>query len=70
MQMQQVQSSNVRAVGYDPASRLMRVEFSNGSTYEYDDVSGGDFDSIVSSDSIGRSLRSVTMGRSYKRVDK
>lgn len=31
-------SSNVKARGYDIASRTLRIQFTNGSTYEYDDV--------------------------------
>ncbi len=38
MQMHPITSTNVSAVGYDPASRRMRVQFSSGGTYEYSDV--------------------------------
>jgi hypothetical protein len=31
-------SDNVRAVGYDPASMTLRVQFSNGGTYDYSNV--------------------------------
>ena len=30
-----VESSHLRAVGYDPAARKMHIEFKNGSVYEY-----------------------------------
>lgn len=35
MHMQVVQSSNVHSVGYDEASRAMRVQFQAGGLYEY-----------------------------------
>jgi hypothetical protein len=31
-------SSNIHAVGYDPATMIMRVQFKNGSTYTHADV--------------------------------
>ena len=30
-----VRSSNIRSVGYDPASRTMEVEFHSGGLYQY-----------------------------------
>jgi hypothetical protein len=53
MDMQAVSSSNVAAVGYDADSRKLRVEFHNGSTYEYSDVSQETFDELVAADSVG-----------------
>ncbi|SBN61641.1 KTSC domain-containing protein [Curtobacterium sp. 9128] len=38
MQMHPITSTNVSAVGYDPSSRRMRVQFSSGGIYEYSDV--------------------------------
>jgi hypothetical protein len=38
MQMRPITSTNVSAVGYDPASRRMHVQFSSGATYEYLEV--------------------------------
>ena len=40
MRMQQVHSSNIRSVGYEPESRLLAVEFNGGRTYEYYGVPG------------------------------
>jgi hypothetical protein len=33
-----VRSSNIRSVGYDPASRTLEVEFQNGGLYRYSGV--------------------------------
>jgi hypothetical protein len=38
MQMRQVKSSNVSAVGYDDVTRAMMVTFKSGGTYLYDGV--------------------------------
>lgn len=35
MNRKPVQSSNVRSVGYDPASQVLEVEFHDGSVYQY-----------------------------------
>jgi hypothetical protein len=47
MLMHPVTSTNVSAVGYDPASRRMHVQFSSGSTYEYLDVEQALFDAML-----------------------
>lgn len=33
-----VRSTNIRSVGYDPASRTLEVEFHSGGLYQYSDV--------------------------------
>ncbi len=33
-----VRSSDIRSVGYDPASRTLEVEFNSGGVYQYSDV--------------------------------
>lgn len=38
MDMKPITSSALKAVGYDPAKRTMRVELHNGRVYDYSDV--------------------------------
>ncbi len=38
MERQPVKSSNISGVGYDPKTRLLELEFSNGRTYQFTDV--------------------------------
>lgn len=38
MKMQPVTSTNIAAVGYDPASRVVRVGFQSGGVYDYYDI--------------------------------
>lgn len=35
MQRQQVVSTSISSIGYDPASRVLEIEFTNGAVYEY-----------------------------------
>lgn len=35
---QSVTSSNLRAVGYDPITRTLEIEFQDGAVYQYDGV--------------------------------
>lgn len=65
MEMKPVVSSNIKAIGYDPATRVMAVQFANG-TYHYDDVGQEQHDAFVAAESIGshfhknfRSLKGV-----------
>lgn len=37
-QLTPIRSDALRAVGYDPASRTLTVQFASGATYEYLDV--------------------------------
>lgn len=48
-----VKSTNVKSVGYDPATRAMEVEFQNGRVYSHSNVSANDHSGLVNSSSIG-----------------
>lgn len=47
MTMHPVTSDEVRAVGYDPRTRTMRVQFLGGRTYEYDNVDPALFEQML-----------------------
>lgn len=53
MQRQAVKSSNIASVGYDPAARVLEVEFRNGGTYHYHDVAPETHAQMVANDSVG-----------------
>jgi len=38
MEMKPVKSSNIQEVGYDESTETMRVQFTNGSIYEYRNI--------------------------------
>lgn len=47
-----VSSSNLRAVGYDPTSRVLRISFHSG-TYDYFDVPPSIYDGLMNASSKG-----------------
>ena len=65
MEMINVESSNIEAVGYDEDSSTLQVEFKNGGTYQYFDVPEQFFEGLRDADSVGRYLASVIKG-SYR----
>lgn len=62
-EMQPVSSSNVAAVGYDPDSQTVYVQFLDGSTYGYKGVPEHEFENLRTASSVGSYLN-----RNYKNV--
>jgi hypothetical protein len=53
MEMIPVTSSNLKAIGYEPDSATLVIEFKNGSAYEYYDVPQFEFDGLRGASSHG-----------------
>lgn len=53
MDMVSIDSSHLRAVGYDPKDEELRVEFSSGAVFVYEGVPEAVFDGLMSSASKG-----------------
>ena len=53
MELKKVHSSNVAAVGYDPSTQILRVEFKSGGSYDYANVDPVHAAQIQSAPSIG-----------------
>lgn len=53
MQMIPVNSTAMRAVGYDPNSRRMKITFQQGDTYDFCNVPQHVFDGLLSATSKG-----------------
>jgi hypothetical protein len=66
--MKPVTSEAIRAIGYDPASKTARIEFSNGRIHDYPGTEPGDHDALVAADSIGRHFNAHIRGRNHVRV--
>lgn len=62
MDMIQVASSNIAAIGYDEDSATLQIEFHNGGTYQYFEVPQREFDSLQQSDSVGKYLAAHIKG--------
>ena len=56
MEMNPVTSGNVKAVGYDPASKTLRVEYKSGGVYEWDGVAPERHAELMAAKSIGSHL--------------
>ena len=62
-EMHMVSSSNIAAVGYDPAEETVYVTFLNGSTYIYKGVLEHEFENLRTAASVGSYLN-----RNFKNV--
>jgi hypothetical protein len=56
-------SSNIERFKYDAGSRILKVEFKNGGTYDYFDVPPSDFQRMCDAPSKGQFLASDIKGR-------
>ena len=63
MDMQSVKSSQVAAIGYDPATKTMAVEFKHGGTYHYKDVPQEVFSGVATAETVGSALHQSIKGR-------
>lgn len=48
-----VESEALRSVGYDPAQRVLEVEFSSGEVYRYFNVPEKEYVALMQADSFG-----------------
>lgn len=51
---QPVESSNIKSVGYDETKRILEIEFTKGSVYQYSPVSSKGHSDLVNAESIGK----------------
>lgn len=57
IKMRAVSSSNIAKVGYDDQSKVLVVQFTNGTTYHYTMVAKADYLNMLAADSIGKFFR-------------
>lgn len=66
---QPVQSSNLRAVGYNKDTKVLEIEFIKGGVYRYFDVMESVYLGLIGADSKGAYFHEHIRGRyRYKRV--
>ncbi|MCX6168695.1 MAG: KTSC domain-containing protein [Ignavibacteriales bacterium] len=51
--MVHVSSSHIEAVGYDPNTAVLEIQFKDGSVYDYYDVPSYEYDGLLSAESKG-----------------
>lgn len=54
MDMHPVESSAIKAIGYDADKQHMKVEFTSGSTFTYADVPEDSFHALKNAESVGK----------------
>ena len=68
MQLQPVKSSNIKAVGYHPESKTLRVQFANDAVHEYANVEPHEHQALVNAPSIGSHFHKNIRARPSKRL--
>lgn len=69
-EFENVQSSNIDAVKYDPGSQRMQVRFKRGSTYEYDNVPKREHTQLMGAKSKGKYFsKNVRNNYTYTKLD-
>ncbi len=63
MLRQPVSSSNLRSVGYDPATMTLEIEFHSGAIYQYSGVPESVYEGLMSSASKGSYFHAYIRGR-------
>ena len=67
--MTRVKSSMIKQVFYKPDTFSMRVQFHNGSIYQYENVGKGTYEQLIQADSVGKFFHAQVKGRyDWKRV--
>jgi len=66
-----VNSSSLRALGYDLEEQALEVEFHNGSLYRYEQVPADVVQALLEADSLGRYFNQVFKAQQYpyRRID-
>lgn len=69
MELTPVQSSNIRAMGYEPDDEnggRLQVEFQNGRIYQYEGVEASVFEILMTSSSIGSAFTAFVKNAGYQ----
>ncbi len=62
MERTSVSSSNIGAIGYEPETQTLEVEFLNGSVYQYAGVPVDEYAAMMNADSKGKYLNANIKG--------
>lgn len=66
MEREPVKSGNIKSIGYDNNTRIMEVEFQNGSVYQYAKVSYELYNHIFYAPSVGKAFYKNIRNRADK----
>lgn len=69
MERKAVESSQVKAVGYDPATKVLEVEFHSGAIYQYPGAEPDVYEGLMNAESVGRFFnQNVKFSFDYQRM--
>lgn len=69
MDMKPVSSSNIQSIGYDESTETLRVQFNNGSVYEYRNVPIIVYNDFMQAGSLGAYLnRNIRNSYPYEKI--
>jgi hypothetical protein len=68
MDREEVSSSLLSSVGYNPDNQLLEVELQDGKIYQYTDVPAETYQGLMAADSLGRYFNHHIRGRNYRRI--
>jgi hypothetical protein len=54
MERQEVESSNIKSIGYNKANELLEIEFKSGGVYQYAHVTPAKYAALMEAPSVGR----------------
>ena len=57
-----VESSNIARIGYHEASETLRIEFINGSVWDYRDVPPEVYEKLMAAESKGKAFNKIVRG--------
>ncbi len=63
MQLLPVKADDIRAIGYDPASHRLEVEFRRGDVYEFYQVPPTSYDLLMNSEQLDRHFHTYIRDR-------
>ena len=65
MDRQEVVSSMIKSLGYDPDVQVLEVEFTKGQVYQYEGVPVDVFETLVTSESVGKAFSQHVRSQGY-----
>jgi len=70
IEMHEVESSNIAAVGYDSETETLQIRFHSGKTYQFYGVPDNLFEGLLTAESVGKYFAANVRGQyEYKKLD-
>lgn len=70
VELKPVTSSNIKAIGHDPETKEIHVQFHSGATHAYEDCCGETYAKLIGAKSIGSHFHAHVRSKKSRRVDK